>query len=111
MHCFLKVFRKSGLSERSLQPAIYYIAVGSIQPSNAVRSVSTRKRKSAARAAAVSQWRKKPKVVGARVMDIQCLSNGIQRTTQHSAQCKSKCSVKSFKYIHAVYHTQNICLD
>ena len=57
------------------------------EPSNAARSISMRKCKSTARVAAVSQW-KKPEVVVAQVMDMQ-LSKGIQKTMQHSAQCKS----------------------
>ena len=62
------------------------------RPINSVRSASRRNRRSLARAACIARW-KKPAVTGARVMDLQCFSEGIQRIAQHGAQCQGKCSI------------------
>ena len=62
------------------------------RPINSVRSASRRNRRSPARAACIARW-KKPAVTGARVMDLQCFSEGIQRIAQHGAQGQGKCSI------------------
>ena len=61
------------------------------RPSNSLRPVSKKQRKSAARAASIARW-KRP-VNGACVIDLQCLSKGIQVVSKHSASCQGECLV------------------
>ena len=69
-----------------------------------VRSTFKRKRRSASRRAILARWKKvstpssprKPandRVVGARVIDLRCLSKGIEELSKHNVDCRGKCTI------------------
>ena len=62
------------------------------RPGNSLRSTSKRKRRAACKSARLARW-KKPKVPGARVMDLKYLSKGFEAISKHNPECQGKCSL------------------